>query len=85
MKNIDKMLITGILLIDLRKAFGRVDNDIMLAKVKRFGINCIKYKWFSSYLIVRSKPVSLDGHPSHPLPVSSLSTQFRRAWFEIME
>ena len=37
LKNIDKGLVTGVVFIDLRKAFDTMDSDIMLAKLKGFG------------------------------------------------
>jgi len=45
-------LVTGVLLIDLRKASDTV-NYIMLAKLQGVGINCIEDHWFSSYLTGR--------------------------------
>jgi len=41
LENIDKGLVT---------AFDTVNNDIMLAKRKGFGINSTEHKWFSSHL-----------------------------------
>ena len=69
-KNIDKGLVTGVVFTDLRKAFDTVDTDILLAKLKGFGVTDIEHQWFWSYLIGRSQSVSVDGHLSDPLPVN---------------
>ena len=64
LQNIDKGLVTRLAFVELRKAFDTVDDDIMLADLKGFWINCKEYNWLSSYLAGRSQPVSLDGRPS---------------------
>ena len=69
LQNIDKELVIalmGVGLSDIQKTFDTVENDIMLAKLKRV---CIEHKWFSCYLTGRSQSVSLDGHLSDLLPV----------------
>lgn len=63
-KNIVKGLVTGVVFIDLRKAFDTVDTDILLNKLKGFGVTHIEHKWFSSYLTCRAQSVSVDGHLS---------------------
>ncbi len=68
--NIDKGLVTGVVFIDLRKAFDTVDVNILLAKLPSFGITEMQHKWFKSYLSGRSQSVSVDGHLSDPLTVS---------------
>ena len=55
---------------DLRKAFDTVDTDIVLAKLKGFGVTDIEHKWFWSDLTGRSQSVSVDGHLSDSLPVN---------------
>ncbi len=42
--NIDKGLVTGILFINLRKAFDTVDLDILLSKLPRDGVEGVKYQ-----------------------------------------
>ena len=68
--NIDNGLVTGVVFIDLRKAFDTVDIDILLAKLTSFGVAGIEHQWFRSYLTGRSQSVSVDGHLSDPLPVT---------------
>ena len=69
-KNIDAGLVTGIVFIDLWKAFDTMHPDILLAKFKRFGVTGIEHQWFWSYLTGRSQSVLVDGHLFDPLPVN---------------
>ena len=62
-------LVTGVVFIDLRKAFDTVDTDILLAKLKGFGVTGIEHQWFWSDL-TGSQSVSVDGNLSDPLHVN---------------
>ncbi len=68
--NIDKGLVTGVVFIDLCKAFDTVDLDILLAKLPSFGVEGVEHEQFRSYLTGRIQSVTVDGHLSAPLPVS---------------
>ena len=48
--NIDKGLINGVLFLDLRKAFDTVDHNILINKLKMYGIKNSALNWFISYL-----------------------------------
>ena len=41
--------------IDLQKAFGTVDRDILLLKLSHYGIRGASYQWFKSYLTGRQQ------------------------------
>ena len=69
LKNIDDGKVTGIVFIDLRKAFDTVDHAIMTQKLENFGVKGITNAWFKSYLADRSQVVCLEGEMSDPLPV----------------
>ena len=61
---------TGIVYIDLRKAFDTVNHDILLQKLPGFGIRNMELNWFKSYLSGRSQAVAVDGNISDTLPIT---------------
>ena len=46
--------------IDLSKAFDTVDHDILLTKLKFYGIHNMNHKWFRSYLTSRKQFIECD-------------------------
>ena len=50
--------------IDLQKAFDTVNHDILLSKLKHYGIRGIPLKWFQTYLGDRSQYVTINGTSS---------------------
>ena len=59
-------LLTGMILIDLQKAFDTIDHDILLNKLKYIGFSSETIKWFKSYLTNRTFIVSVDNCYSNP-------------------
>ena len=51
---------TGMMLIDLQKAFGTLDHDILLDKMKYLGFTSKIINWFGSYLKERNIVLSLE-------------------------
>ena len=43
----DKGYYTGMVMIDLQKAFDTVDHDILLNKLKAIGLDDLSTSWFS--------------------------------------
>ena len=54
----EKGLLTGMILIDLQKAFDTIDHSILLEKMKCFSFSESTIRWFTSYLSNRSFIVS---------------------------
>jgi hypothetical protein len=59
----DKKYCIG-LFLDLRKAFDVCSHNILLKKLKKYGINGLTLDWFASYLKDRKQKVDIDGHLS---------------------
>ena len=67
----DEGLFTGVVMIDLRKAFDVVDHKLLLKKLQVYGLNTDSLKWFQTYLSGRYQKVSFDGKLSEPLGIHS--------------
>ena len=51
---------TGMILLDLQKAFDTLDHGVLLEKMKYFGFRASIIKWFESYLLNRKFLVCID-------------------------
>ena len=69
-KGFDDGLVTGMILIDLQKAFDTINHDILLKKLSIIGFSDHTVKWFQSYLSNRQFMVNLENSFSE---VSSIS------------
>ena len=56
----DKGLMTGIILIDLQKAFDMIGHDILLKKLSAIGFSNHTIGWFKAYLSNRLFRVNLE-------------------------
>ena len=68
---LDKRIQTDIVYLDFAKAFDRVDHQLLLKKLKNFGISGNLLQWFKNYLTNRHQKVTVLGQSSQPLPVLS--------------
>ena len=59
--------ITGVLMIDLCKAFDLVDHSLLLRKLKIYRCSENALTWFTSYLSERTQRVDINGQISNPL------------------
>ena len=70
LKGFGKGMMTGIILIDLQKAFDTIDHDVLLQKLYAIGFSKHTVNWFKSYLSNRSFLVNLGNNFSQPASVS---------------
>ena len=69
LKGFDRGTMTGMILIDLQKAFDTIDHDVLLQKLCAIGFSKHTANWFKSYLCNRSFKVNLGNNFSQPASV----------------
>ena len=67
--NMDKGELTGVVYIDLSKAFDTISHSSIISKLPAYGITGIEQKWFIDYLFARSQTVYYDNVASNKQPV----------------
>lgn len=60
----------GVVFLDLRRAFELVDRNILMEKLKWYGIEGVVLSWFKSYLDNRSQRVKFNRVLSDPIAVT---------------
>ena len=60
LKGFDEGLLTGMILIDLQKAFDTIDHEILLQKLKAIKFSESTIKWFKPYLFERIFLVNIE-------------------------
>ena len=66
LKGFDKGLMTGMILVDLQKAFDTIDHDILLKKLSTIGFSNHTTDWLKSYLSNLLFRVNLENFYSDP-------------------
>ena len=65
LEKMDNGKLTGLISIDIRKAFDSIDHKILLRKMhEHFGIQGLQLTWFQFYLTKRSQVCVVNGHTS---------------------
>ena len=59
--NMDDGRYTANIFIDLKKAFDTVDHDILLAKLRKYGVENLEHSWLTSYLSNRKQFCKING------------------------
>ena len=67
----DQKKVTAVILLGMSKAFGSINHDILLAKMKDVGVSSTCLAWFESYLSERHQAVRINSTLSDELPVVS--------------
>lgn len=70
-ENVDKRLQIDAVYTDFKKAFDKVDHEILLNKIAFNGIRGNLLRWFVSYLENRSQMVVVNGHQSVSVNITS--------------
>ena len=68
-KGMDNGFISGIVLIDLKKAFDTVDHAILCQKLELYGLQRNELLWFKSYLFIRKQFCRIRGFDSGNIDV----------------
>ena len=64
-ENMDDGNLTGVVFLDIRKAFDSINHKILLKKMNdHFGISGLELKWFESYLTNREQVCSVNSQTS---------------------
>ena len=66
LQNIDRGRLTGMIFLDLTKAFDTIDHDVMLNKLLDLGFSDTALVWFRAYLSNRTQSVRVNGVLSDP-------------------
>ena len=67
--DVDKGKLVGAVFIDLRKAFDTLSHDVLLTKLKVYGVNGRELAWFTDYLFGRQHNVQLGMNKSSNQPL----------------
>ena len=59
-ENIDDGLVCGVCFLDIEKCFDTIDHDILLQKLRWYGIDGQELDWFKNYLYDRKQCVRVD-------------------------
>ena len=69
--NLDKNIMTDLVLLDFAKAFDKVNHSSLIKKMVHYGVNPTTTRWVENFLKDRSQNVLLEGLLSEPAPVLS--------------
>ena len=75
MKDLENKNMSIAIFLDLSKAFDTLDHNILLYKLKYYGVVNTELKWFSSYLKNRSQYVEFNNTKSNTLNISTCVPQ----------
>ena len=67
--NIDRGLPNGVIVVDLKKAFDCIDHQIILNKLKKYGVDQEALKCFKSYLTNRKQRCNVNNHLASASPI----------------
>lgn len=66
LNSMDNGKLIGVVMVDFKKAFDLVDHQILMQKLKIYGLGENALNWFSTYLLNRNQRVSINNILSEP-------------------
>ena len=66
LESMDEGKVTGLLFIDISKAFDSLNHKVLLRKLEHLGLSERSLRWFRSYLADRQQSVLINGELSEP-------------------
>ncbi|KAL9982591.1 hypothetical protein ACROYT_G004653 [Oculina patagonica] len=78
LESMDSGEVTGLLFLDISKAFDSLNHKVLLGKLESIGLSSKSVSWFRSYLVGRRQCVLING--DYPITALSL-TEFHRGVF----
>ena len=70
LESMDIEEITGLISVDIKKAFDSIDHKILLKKMQeQFGVRDLELRWFQSYLTNQTQVCVVDGHTSSAMEI----------------
>jgi hypothetical protein len=70
LQNMDDKLLTGVCFLDIAKCFDTIDHDLLLQKLRKYGVHDGEQQWFQSYLNNRSQRVFFNNVMSDSVDIS---------------
>ena len=70
LESMDRGKVTGLLFVDISKAFDSLNHKVLLGKLEHVGLSGRSLKWFRSYLVDRQQRVLINGESSEPRPIA---------------
>ena len=66
LESMDEGKVTGLLFVDISKAFDSLNHKVLLRKLNHLGVSERSLRWFRSYLADRQQSVLINGELSEP-------------------
>jgi hypothetical protein len=70
LEHMDKKQVTGVVYLDLKKAFDTVNHQVLMKKLKCLGVHGRTLSWFQSFLSNRSQQTVIGNSLSDSLKIS---------------
>ena len=76
LESMDEGKVTGLLFVDISKAFDSLNHKVLLRKLEHLGLSERSLRWFRSYLADRQQSVLINGELSEPHTITHTRQHF---------